>query len=139
MNILRKWDYTKTEVLIEIIDSILKIVILEEKDELKESFYRTAIHWLPIFIVRFIDPLSYSIEKFIESGANEISKGTFVLDAGAGESRFANYFNEQIYVGVDSCKGDKKWDYSKIDVIADLERLPFQSDVFGFCYLYSSS
>jgi SAM-dependent methyltransferase len=53
-----------------------------------------------------------------------------VLDAGAGEARFADDFSDHLYVALDFALGDKGWDYSKIDVKAELSRIPFVTGGF---------
>jgi hypothetical protein len=52
------------------------------------------------------------------------------LDAGAGEARHARYFTRQRYCGVDLAVGDRTWNYSRLDAVADLTRLPFASGCF---------
>jgi SAM-dependent methyltransferase len=53
-----------------------------------------------------------------------------VLDAGAGESRYAAHFSRQRYFGVDLGVGDAAWDYTRLDAIADLTALPFRGETF---------
>jgi SAM-dependent methyltransferase len=53
-----------------------------------------------------------------------------VLDAGAGEGQYADRFRRQRYLGVDLAVGDARWDYSRLDVLADLTALPFRPGVF---------
>jgi SAM-dependent methyltransferase len=53
-----------------------------------------------------------------------------VLDAGAGEGRYARFFAGQRYCGVDLAVGDAAWDYTRLDVVADLTALPFRSGQF---------
>lgn len=67
------------------------------------------------------------------SFAASLPEGTRVLDAGAGECTYAGWFRRQHYVGVDMAVGDPGWDYSRLDVIADLEALPFPDGCFGAC------
>jgi len=53
-----------------------------------------------------------------------------VLDAGAGEGRYAHLFARQRYCGVDLAVGDTAWDYGRLDAIADLNALPFRAGQF---------
>jgi SAM-dependent methyltransferase len=90
-------------------------------------FYQRVYQLLPEFLKRRINPLDYAIRDFVRSAAQFRPGGT-VLDAGAGESRFATCFANHFYVALDSCVGDPSWDYRKIDVWADLAALPVASE-----------
>ena len=63
--------------------------------------------------------------------ARSLTAGTRVLDAGAGECRYARKFSHCRYVAVDLAVGDADWDYSRLDGVADLARLPFRDGSFG--------
>ncbi|MFB3903969.1 MAG: class I SAM-dependent methyltransferase [Acidobacteriota bacterium] len=91
------------------------------------SFYLRVYQRLPEFLKRRINPLDYAIEDFVKTAAAGQPRKR-VLDAGAGEARFAGYFSEHFYVSLDSCIGDALWDYSRIRVIADLAALPLRED-----------
>ncbi len=92
------------------------------------SFYQTAYSLLPDFLKRRIHPLDHAIETFVRSAADGL-EGAVVLDAGAGEARFARHFGGHRYIAVDKCVGDPGWDYSHVHVRADLARLPFRQGV----------
>jgi SAM-dependent methyltransferase len=70
------------------------------------------------------------IEGAVAEFAGKLGKGARVLDAGAGEGQYANRFRAQRYCGVDLAVGDASWNYSRLDVIADLTALPFGAGVF---------
>lgn len=53
-----------------------------------------------------------------------------LLDAGAGESKHRPVFPRQKYIAVDLAVGDRKWDYSRLDALANLEALPFRTASF---------
>jgi SAM-dependent methyltransferase len=55
---------------------------------------------------------------------------SLVLDAGAGEGRYRAYLEHARYIAVDYGVGDEAWDYSALDGVADLHRLPFDDDIF---------
>lgn len=74
-----------------------------------------------------------AIEDQLASFAGGLATGARVLDAGAGECQHASFFASQRYVAVDLAVGDPRWDYTCIDVIADLSVLPFQSESFDAC------
>jgi SAM-dependent methyltransferase len=71
----------------------------------------------------------YSFETMIEDAVDAFSAslppGTRVLDAGAGEGQYADRFTQHRYIGADLGIGDTNWSYSGLDVIANLEELPF--------------
>jgi SAM-dependent methyltransferase len=48
-----------------------------------------------------------------------------VLDAGAGQCRYAPFFAHARYVPVDFGEGDANWNYDGLAAVADLEALPF--------------
>jgi len=54
-----------------------------------------------------------------------------VLDAGSGEGQYRHALARQRYCGVDLAVGDAAWDYSRIDVLADLTALPFRDGTFS--------
>ena len=62
--------------------------------------------------------------------AEDARPGQRLLDAGAGEGRYKVYFEHLRYVGIDLAVGDTAWDYSALDVVGDLGRLPFRDGAF---------
>ncbi|MEE2821795.1 MAG: class I SAM-dependent methyltransferase [Acidobacteriota bacterium] len=87
------------------------------------SLYLRIYNLFPEFLKRRINPLEYAIEAFVESAVSA-ADGPVVLDAGAGEVRFQEFFANKLYLALDSRVGDPEWDYSKIHVCADLEAIP---------------
>jgi SAM-dependent methyltransferase len=88
-------------------------------------------NYVPGLLKRIIDPATAGIDRFIESSLSEMTPACLILDAGAGECRFKDRFKDKLrYIAVDSTWGDQSWDYSKIDVLSQLENLPFRSQVF---------
>jgi SAM-dependent methyltransferase len=77
-----------------------------------------------------LDPFEASIEQFVKEVAERTRSEATVLDAGAGECRFRFKFAHASYVGLDFAQGDPAWNYSKLDVIAKLEALPFSNASF---------
>lgn len=90
-------------------------------------FYIKVYTLLPEFLKRRINPLDYTIEAFVQS-ANDASGKKVILDAGAGETRFAHHFLRHFYVALDSGEGDSSWDYSRIQVQADVASVPIASE-----------
>ncbi|MEE8350542.1 MAG: class I SAM-dependent methyltransferase [Acidobacteriota bacterium] len=87
------------------------------------SLYLRAYRLFPEFLKRRINPLEYAIEAFVRS-AGAGGDRDVVLDAGAGEARFRGFFEDQLYVALDSTVGESDWDYSRIDVCGDLAAIP---------------
>lgn len=92
--------------------------------------YSSARRLLPSFLLRYV----YHFESAIESAASSFSRslpsGARVLDAGAGETQYKPLFSNHRYTAVDLAIGDANWNYSSIDVLADLTRLPFSAGAF---------
>ena len=91
------------------------------------GFYLRAYSLFPAFLKRRINPLEYSIRSFVSS-ARLSSTRPALLDAGAGEARFRDYFPNHLYIALDSGVGDRDWDYSQVDVQADLSAIPAASN-----------
>jgi SAM-dependent methyltransferase len=85
---------------------------------------------VPSALQRRLDPFEASIHDFVTQTAAQVPSHARVLDAGAGECRFKPLFAHTQYVGADFAQGDPRWNYSKLDVIARLEQLPFQDASF---------
>ena len=83
--------------------------------------------WLQRPVLRFEAEIRRSLCAF----AAELPAGSRVLDAGAGECQHAQRFAHCRYTGVDLRVGDASWNYSRIDVVGDLARLPFVDRAFA--------
>ncbi len=71
-----------------------------------------------------------SIEDAVAKFSRSLPGNSLVLDAGAGEGQYAECFRQHRYLGADLALGDARWNYSKLDVIADLNALPFGTGSF---------
>ena len=89
------------------------------------SKYSSLAYRLPRPLRRHVLHFEEEIRDAVGAFARAIPEGARVLDAGAGEGRYAHYFARQRYCGVDLAVGDVMWDYSRLDVQADLTALPF--------------
>jgi SAM-dependent methyltransferase len=85
---------------------------------------------LPGALARYVMHFEASIEDAVSNFAKTSPRGIRVLDAGAGETAHKHYFSAQRYCGLDLAVGDKAWDYSKLDVLGNLETLPFPDATF---------
>ena len=59
--------------------------------------------------------------NFLLSASKQIHSNQILLDLGAGECRYNFFFAHCHYVSVDFGKGDKKWDFSKLDILGDIK------------------
>ena len=94
-------------------------------------WHRRIVNRLPRRLHRLILRFEAMIEDRVAGFARSLPPGTRVLDAGAGECRYARAFSHCRYVAVDLAVGDADWDYSRLDGVADLARLPFRDGSFG--------
>jgi SAM-dependent methyltransferase len=92
--------------------------------------YTGLAYRLPRPLRRHVLYFESEIEKAVASLACSLPAQARVLDAGAGESQYARYFAHCRYCGVDLAVGDTAWDYSRLDVLADLIALPFRDESF---------
>lgn len=94
------------------------------------DFYRTAFDKLPVWLQRRLYPVDAAVRDWVGEAARSVRDGDRVLDAGAGEGRFRDRFQHCRYVALDAAVGDRTWDYSRLDVLARLESLPFRRGSF---------
>jgi SAM-dependent methyltransferase len=92
--------------------------------------YSDVAYRLPRPIRRHILHFEEEIEDAIAALARKLPDRARVLDAGAGESQYQRHFSRHRYCGVDLTVGDASWDYSRLEVVADLCALPFRSGAF---------
>jgi SAM-dependent methyltransferase len=83
----------------------------------------TLAHW--------DDPQRMFIDRLVARAGREVGARGRVLDASAGQCTYASVFAHCHYVPCDLAVGDATWDYTRIDVVADLEALPFRMGAFG--------
>jgi SAM-dependent methyltransferase len=92
--------------------------------------YSAAAYRLPKPLRRHILHFECEIEDAVARFAASLDSGARVLDAGAGEGQYKRWFAQQRYCGVDLGVGDDQWDYTGLDVIADLTALPLRTGAF---------
>lgn len=92
--------------------------------------YETARSILPRSLRHYVLHFEGAIESAVRSFAASLPSGARLLDAGAGEGNYRGFFPAQRYTGLDLAVGDAAWDYSKLDVLGDLARLPFRDASF---------
>jgi SAM-dependent methyltransferase len=92
--------------------------------------YSALAYRLPKPLRRHILHFETEIADAVADLAQGLPAGARVLDAGSGEGQYAHHFARQRYCGVDLAVGDGAWDYSRLDVRADLTALPFRAGTF---------
>jgi SAM-dependent methyltransferase len=92
--------------------------------------YDTLRSLLPGQVARYVMHFEAAIEDAVADFAQALPRGVRVLDAGAGETAHKHYFAAQRYCGLDLGIGDQAWNYSGLDVLGDLETLPFPDATF---------
>lgn len=71
----------------------------------------------------------YYWNEFINEINNQLQAGDILLDAGAGDCHWKNYFSQAIkYIGMDAGVGDSDWDYSQLDIKGDLRAIPLEDN-----------
>jgi SAM-dependent methyltransferase len=88
---------------------------------------------LPGPVRRYVMFFESAIESAVAGFAASLAPGARVLDAGAGEGNYQRFFSSQRYCALDLGVGDQAWDYSRLDVVGDLARLPFRDASFDAC------
>lgn len=88
---------------------------------------------LPPFLRSYILHFETSIDTAVARFAAGLPAGARVLDAGAGEGKYAPLFSRQAYCGVDLAVGERTWNYRRLDAVADLQALPFVDGSFDAC------
>jgi SAM-dependent methyltransferase len=83
-----------------------------------------------VTLARWDHPQRILVDGFVARVAQEVPPNARILDAGAGECRYARAFVHCNYVACDRAVGDAEWDYTRIDVVADLASLPFRKATF---------
>ena len=95
--------------------------------------YESLRRLMPGFLRTHILHFETAIESATALFAASLPEAARVLDAGAGEARYAHLFTRQRYVGVDLGIGDARWNYRRLDCIADLAALPLASASCDAC------
>jgi SAM-dependent methyltransferase len=85
---------------------------------------------VPTWLYRQVFFFEAEIEQRVAEFAQSLPPRTRLLDAGAGEGRFRSAFPHCRYCGVDLGVGDQSWNYSGLEALADLLRLPFRDQSF---------
>ena len=79
---------------------------------------------LPRSLRQRLDMGRDAVTRFVMEVGSDLPDAALVVDAGAGEGRYAEHFSRQRYHAIDLALGDASWDYSGLSAIADLHHLP---------------
>jgi SAM-dependent methyltransferase len=74
------------------------------------------------------DSQSRAVFDFLMDARAQMPPGSVLVDLGAGQCRYKFFFQHCNYIAVDFAKSETKWDFSKLDIIADIHRLGFIAD-----------
>ncbi len=85
---------------------------------------------LPRFLLRALNPFETRADEALAGFAASLAPNSRVLDAGAGECRYAGLFAAHRYLALDNAVGDAAWNYSRLDLRGDLESLPLAAATF---------
>ncbi len=85
---------------------------------------------LPQPVASYILHFESEIERSVTDFSQSLPAKTRVLDAGAGEGQYKHYFGQHRYCGLDLGVGDATWNYSTLDAVGDLSRMPFRDGAF---------
>ncbi|MCK4738571.1 MAG: class I SAM-dependent methyltransferase [Deltaproteobacteria bacterium] len=86
--------------------------------------------FLPHSLRKRLDRGRLCIDEFAENVGKELPAETLLLDAGAGECWYKPHFSHLKYYSVDFGLGKGDWDYTNLDVLANLLQLPFEDNTF---------
>jgi SAM-dependent methyltransferase len=70
------------------------------------------------------------VTRFVENVAENLSPGSSILDAGAGESVYKNHFSHCSYKAIDLAVGESRWNYSNLDYVGFLHEMPIEDEMF---------
>ncbi|OGY41174.1 MAG: hypothetical protein A2Y82_01870 [Candidatus Buchananbacteria bacterium RBG_13_36_9] len=116
------------------------VLVINYKDEIYDGQINSseeAEQWnwrekildkIPKILFKYIFFATYAIRDFINQAAKDFAPGALILDAGAGECIYKKYFSHTNYLAADLGVGSNFWNYTKVDFLADLEKIPLRND-----------
>jgi SAM-dependent methyltransferase len=73
------------------------------------------------------DTHASNVFNLMKSAHDFVTPDHIVLDVSAGEAKYKPFYHHGHYVALDSTVGDKNWDYSRLDIVADAMHLPIRT------------
>lgn len=83
-----------------------------------------------LFHNRFMGYHLFRLNKYLINVSKSIKPGESLLDIGAGECQYKNYFRQCKYTSQDLCIGDKNWNYDRIDIKSEIYDIPVADGSF---------
>lgn len=78
----------------------------------------------------------YSYPEFLEvqliKKLAKEAKNKTILDAGAGSCKYKRYLTNSKYTSQDSCDKDYNTNYTIVDIVSDIYKIPVKSDTYDF-------
>jgi SAM-dependent methyltransferase len=97
------------------------------------GIYSAIRNAMPQPVRRYVQHFESAIEDAVVEFSASLAQGSRVLDAGAGEGQYKDRFRRHRYIGLDLGVGDKSWNYSGLDAVGDLSKIPFRDESFDAC------
>lgn len=99
---------------------------------LNRQLVRLARRLIPPVLMDQINPFDRVILNAVKKVIAGFPRGSWVLDAGAGETQYKRLFQEagHRYWGFDLGVGEPDWQYTGLDAVANTEALPFRPGIF---------
>ena len=72
----------------------------------------------------------WHVTRFVRDVARGLPPGSRMLDAGAGECAYKEFFPAIRYVSIDAALGDPSWNYHDLNSVGALHALPFKDSSF---------
>ncbi|MFA5828048.1 MAG: class I SAM-dependent methyltransferase [Candidatus Shapirobacteria bacterium] len=85
-----------------------------------------------LFYNRFLGYSKYRLTKYVQNISKSLIPHKKILDAGAGECQYKQYFKNMNYVSQDLCIGDIRWDFSQIDIKSEIYDIPVKNHSFDY-------
>lgn len=84
-----------------------------------------------LFILRYFNYPDYKTKEFVVE-LSRMARGKKVLDAGAGDCPYRQYFKNSTYISQDICDKDDKFEYKFIDIKSEIYKIPVKGSEFDF-------
>lgn len=76
------------------------------------------------------DLARWHVNEFVKELAQQLPRGSWLLDAGAGEGVYRRHFEHCEYRSIDLAVGESRWDYGHLDYVGPLHDMPIESGKF---------
>lgn len=99
---------------------------------LNRKLVRLARRFIPVFVQDQINPFDRFLLHAVKRLIADVPPGSWVLDAGAGQTQYKKLFREagHRYWSLDLGVGEPDWTYAGVDTFANTEALPFFPGIF---------